>query len=210
MAEARVRLGFRNATDAQIVAMADAVVAGMTNNIAFPQPSVDLATLEAALDQFKNAIATQAAGGRAATAHKYQRREALMRLLRKLAHYVEGNCDNDLSVLMSSGFAAKSMNRAQSACPKAVIVRVKNGRATELLVKVSAIANAKCYEIRCAALAEDGTPGRWQNSGLFTNSRIMTVSGLTPGKMYAFQARAVGGATGYGDWSDTVSHRCSA
>ena len=36
MAEARVRLGFRNATDAQIVAMADAVVAGMTNNIAFP------------------------------------------------------------------------------------------------------------------------------------------------------------------------------
>jgi len=157
MAEARVRLGFRNATDAQIVAMADAVVAGMTNNIAFPQPSVDLATLETALDQFKNAIATQAAGGRAATAHKYQRREALMRLLRKLAHYVEGNCDNDLSVLMSSGFAAKSMNRAQSACPKAVIVRVKNGRATELLVKVSAIANAKCYEIRCAALAEDGT-----------------------------------------------------
>ena len=55
MAEARVRLGFRNATDAQIVAMADAVVAGMTNNMAFPQPSVDLATLE--------------------TAHKYQRRE---------------------------------------------------------------------------------------------------------------------------------------
>jgi 3-deoxy-D-arabino-heptulosonate 7-phosphate (DAHP) synthase len=45
MAEARVRLGFRNATDGQIVAMADAVLAGMTNNAAFPKPPADLATL---------------------------------------------------------------------------------------------------------------------------------------------------------------------
>ncbi len=34
----------------------------------------------------------------------------------------------------------------------------------------------------------------------------MPVSGLTPGGMYLFQVRAVGGSTGYSDWSDPVSH----
>jgi hypothetical protein len=208
MAEARVRLGFRNATDGQIVAMADAVLAGMTNNAAFPKPPADLATLRTALDEFNNSIAAQAAGGPAATALKYQRREAVLQLVRKIAHYVEENCNNDLSMLLSSGLTAKSMNRAPSECPKAVILGVKRGRTTELLIKVRAIPNAQVYEVRCAALAEDGTPGPWQESGFFTNWRIIPISGLTPGKMYNVQARAIGGATGYGDWSDPVSHMC--
>ncbi|MGH7976559.1 MAG: fibronectin type III domain-containing protein [Limisphaerales bacterium] len=29
---------------------------------------------------------------------------------------------------------------------------------------------------------------------------------LTPGAMYSVQVRAVGGSTGYSDWSDPVSH----
>lgn len=45
-----------------------------------------------------------------------------------------------------------------------------------------------------------------QNGGLFTNSRNMPINALTPGGNYQFQVRAVGGSTGYSDWSDPVSH----
>jgi len=86
MAEVRVRLGFRNASAQRIVTMTEAVIAGMTNNPAYPHPSVELPTLEAALDRVKNAIAMQQSGGRAATAHKHNQLNALMRLLRKQAH----------------------------------------------------------------------------------------------------------------------------
>ena len=46
----------------------------------------------------------------------------------------------------------------------------------------------------------------WQSGGLFTNSRSIPVNGLTPGANYNFQVRAIGGATGYSDWSDPVGH----
>jgi len=74
------------------------------------------------------------------------------------------------------------------------------------LVKVKPIANAKCYEVRYAALGAGGAPGPWQSGGLFTNSRSMPLNGLTPGTNYSLDVRAVGGSTGYSDWSDPVSH----
>jgi chitodextrinase len=48
-------------------------------------------------------------------------------------------------------------------------------------------------------------PGAWQSAGLFTHSRSMTVAGLVPGTTYSFQVRAIGGSTGYSDWSNPVS-----
>ena len=85
-------------------------------------------------------------------------------------------------------------------------VTVDNGNTGQLLVKVKPIANAKCYEVRYAALGAGGAPGPWQSGGLFTNSRSMPLNGLTPGTNYSLDVRAVGGSTGYSDWSDPVSH----
>jgi chitodextrinase len=51
--------------------------------------------------------------------------------------------------------------------------------------------------------------GPWQAAGVFTNSRSMTVDGLTPGTTYMFQARAVGGSTRYSDWSNPVLRMCA-
>jgi chitodextrinase len=71
------------------------------------------------------------------------------------------------------------------------------------------IARAKCYEVRPAAVGAGNVPGPWQTAGLFTNSRSMTVAGLVPGTTYSFQVRAVGGSTGYSDWSNPVSRMCA-
>jgi hypothetical protein len=68
------------------------------------------------------------------------------------------------------------------------------------------VANAKTYEGRYALGPAGGMQGRWRSAGLFTNSRAMPVNGLTPGANYVFQFRAIGGSTGYSDWSDPVGH----
>jgi hypothetical protein len=44
---------------------------------------------------------------------------------------------------------------------------------------------------------------------MFTNSRLMTIDGLSPGKKYMFQVRAIGGSTRYSDWSNPVSRMCA-
>ena len=99
-----------------------------------------------------------------------------------------------------------STSRAQSPLAAPAIVSLDNGNTGQLLVKVTPIANAKCYEVRYAAIAAGGVPGPWQSGGLFTNSRSMPLNGLIPGTSYSVQVRAVGGSTGYSDWSDPVSH----
>jgi hypothetical protein len=46
----------------------------------------------------------------------------------------------------------------------------------------------------------------WELAGIFTQARSITVDGRIPGTVYDVQARAIGGSTGYSDWSDPVSH----
>jgi hypothetical protein len=52
-------------------------------------------------------------------------------------------------------------------------------------------------------------PGPWQAAGLFTSSRSISINGLTPGTTYVLQVRAIGGSTGYSDWSNPVSRMCA-
>jgi hypothetical protein len=189
--------------------MAGAIITGLTNNPAFPAPTVDLKAVQDAVDGLNAALAAQPHGGTAATAEKNNKKEALIVLLRKLKHYVEDNCNNDLAVLLSSGFQAASSDRNRLPLANPAILGVDFGNSTELVLKVSPIARAKCYEVRSAPVGADSVPGSWQAAGLFTSSKSMTVSGLAPGKTYTFQVRAVGGSTRYSDWSNPVSRMCA-
>jgi hypothetical protein len=46
----------------------------------------------------------------------------------------------------------------------------------------------------------------WQVGGTSTQARKIVVTNLTLGTNYTFKVRAIGGSTGYSDWSDPVSH----
>ena len=206
MSQLRVLLGFTNAPDHNVEETTLSVLDNLYGNAAYPAPPVTQAALQAALDALTAAIAAQAQGGTAATADKNNARDALVALLRQLAGYVQEKCDNNMATLLSSGFDAVSTNRASTPLPPPAIRDILNGNSGQLLVRVGAIANAKCYEGRFAVVGPGGTPGPWQSAGLFTNSRSMAVGGLTPGTMYTFQFRAIGGSTGYSDWSDPSGH----
>jgi len=62
--------------------MTETVIQWMTDNLAFRKPAVDLVTLRAGLDDFKEAIAAQPNRGKAGTAVKYQKRARLQFLWR--------------------------------------------------------------------------------------------------------------------------------
>jgi hypothetical protein len=200
MPQLRVLLGFASAADHSLDETK------LYGNAAYTTPPVTLVALQAALAAFTAAIATAAQGGPADTADKNSKRDDLIDLLRQLAGYVQTNCNNDLATLLSSGFDAVSTNHASSPLAAPTIKDIANGNSGQLVVRVGPIANAKCYEVRYALIGSGGAPGPLQNGGLFTNSRNMPINGLTPGGNYQFQVRAVGGSTGYSDWSDPVSH----
>ena len=204
----RIADGLLTQSAERLITTAGVIITGMTGNPAYPSPPVDLKTVQAAVDDLNAALAAQLNGGRAATAEKNNKKAALIGLLRRLRYYVEDNCGNDLSVLLSSGFQAAVTTRVRSPLENPSILNVGFGNSTELVLKVTPIAHAKCYEVRSAAVCAENTPGPWQTVGMFTNSRSMTIDGLTPGTTYMFQVRAIGGSTRYSDWSNPVSRMC--
>jgi hypothetical protein len=205
----RIADGLRTQSAERLITTAGAIINGLTGNPSFPSPPVDMKTLQAAVDDLNAALAAQPQGGSSATAEKNNKKEALIALLRRLRHYVDENCGNDLSVLLSSGFQAAVTTRTRLPLANPSILNVGLGNSTELVLKVTPIAHAKCYEVRMAVVGAGNTPGPWQSAGLFTNSRSMTINGLTPGTTYMFQVRAAGGSTRYSDWSNPVSRMCA-
>jgi hypothetical protein len=161
-----------------------------------------LADIEAAVNDLSAKLAAAAMGGRADTAAKNNSREVLIASLRRLAVYVQLNCGNSVSTLLSSGFEAASTNRSQSQldAPEGLTVRI--GSSGQLIASVKRVRNRALYEGRIKP-----EEGDWLPSAFSRDSRRISFDGLTPGAMYIIQVRALGGATGKSEWTDQVFHR---
>lgn len=197
----RVSLGFAQLPDADLSDFATTVVTKLTNNTSYPTPAVPLATITTDNNTFVAAMAAAAQGGTQLTAAKNAAREALMELLRSQAAYVLSTAQNDLEVILSSGFEVNKTDRTRRPLTKPAITNIDNFASTQLMVRMSPVDNARSYEVRTRVGSAE-----WQNAGVFTKSRGVLLDNLTPGATYDVQARAVGGTTGYSDWSDPVSH----
>ena len=160
-----------------------------------------LAALTSAKNDFAGKVAATAEGGPASTAAKNESRAVLIDLLYQEAQYVQLTANNDLAVLLSSGFLAMNTNRASTPLEKPATIGVRNGSSGELVAKIPPVKNTSLYEIRAMP---DG--GDWLPSMYSGDSRNISITGLTPGTKYTIQVRALGGSTGQGDWSDPVQH----
>jgi hypothetical protein len=205
----RVSLDFANSTDDKLENTAKAVDIHLYATPNFPAVPVTQAVLEAAVTAFADARAAQKQGGTLATAVKNNRREELIALLQQLAFYVQVTSANDLAILLSSGFEPVSTNRTQTQLDTPAVIRITSGMSGQLLATLSAVKNSRCVELQMAEIKPDGSPATFTSVGLFTNSRNIPADNLVPGKLYAFQGRAIGGLTGYSDWSDVVTHRAA-
>lgn len=202
----RVLMDFVSMPDSELQDFTDSVLSRMTGNAAFPTPPVALTLVATQNTTFSDALAVHADGGKAATSAKNDARAVLVDSLRQNALYVQTMSDNNLTTLLSSGYHAASTSHAQQPLDKPQIITLTNGNTGQLLLRVKTVTNARSYEVRYAVIGAGGSPGPWQSAGVFTNSRSMPIDDLTPGTMYTVEVRAVGGSTGYSDWSDPSSH----
>ena len=130
-------------------------------------------------------------------------------MLKELALYVQVASANNLAQLLATGFDAVSLNRTQYPLSKPAILRVMSGMSGEALVTLSTETIARGCEIRVAEIGADGAPGSFRPAVFSTSSRNIAIEALTPGKLFAYQGRTVGGSTTYSDWSDQIVHRAA-
>jgi hypothetical protein len=196
----KVALGYNKYPDAVVSEITTAIITEMTGNPAFPNPTIPLTDVASLQTTFSNDMAAAANGGTQLTAKKNQSRAALLNALDANAMYVQAIARFDLAMLLSSGYQAVSTNRAQTQLDIPAIVSIGNEMTGQFAVSLQPVNNARAYEVQY----KNGAG--WLPAGTFTQARKIVVPNLTPGTTYSVQARAVGGSTGYSDWSDPVSH----
>jgi hypothetical protein len=196
----RVSYGFVKLSDNSLIGFTLNVETGLTGNTAFPTPPVAVSALATGREDFMAALDATHNGGPVQTVEKNDAREALLDLLRQDASYVQTRASKDLAALLSSGYNAVSTNRAPSPLPKAVIASLLNENPGMLVLNIQPMVNARSWEVQL----KNGT-GSFALFGVFGYTRRITIPALTPGEGYTVQLRAVGGSTGYSDWSDAVT-----
>ncbi len=201
--------GYNKMLDAEIVARATAVANGMNDNPNFTTPPIDLPTLRMTIDNFSALVADSLDGSRKVISEKNKQRGALIKMLRLLARYVEFHCDDNLATFKSSGFEPLLTIRTPRPHLSPNIRRIEHGtNSGQLVFRLKALAKALSYELRYGPAVNGNTPDTWTAQLVTRVKAPITIDGLTPGTIYAFQMRTMEIA-GYTDWSDSVTFMCT-
>jgi len=190
------------------VSLATAVYTGLDGNEDLPHPPIDLSVFKAAIDSYSTRIVDSLDGGKKALGLRDQQGEVLIKMLRQLAHYVEANCKDDITIFRSSGFEPVSSTRTATQPLSQRIRKITPGGKTgEMLISIVRDPEAFSYELRWTPTGNGATTEAWSHQGVPMARPPVVVGSLTPGTPYAFQVRALT-ASGYTDWSDPVTRIC--
>ena len=200
MPNIRTNRKFATLPDTDLSRFSGTVIDGLTSNTQYPTPPETPASLTSKKTAFDQAVIKAARGGSLATAQKNAARAALIHALTKDASYVDINCDEDLSLLLSSGYEPVSTNRAQRMLNPPQVIAVEAVQSGELRARIKADPNSKSFVGRIKATGSEFGP-----SISFKNSRSIIFKGLTAGLTYVFERMAIGGSTGQSDWSDPAT-----
>jgi hypothetical protein len=107
-----------------------------------------LTNLETARSDFEAKIAEATNGGPPAMAVKNDARAGLLGMLRQLASYLQMNCNNDMAILLGSGFQAMSTNRIKVPLEQPIGLVLQNGTSGQLVGSVKPVKNTSLYEGR--------------------------------------------------------------
>jgi hypothetical protein len=171
-----------------------------------PAYPVDQATLKAANDTLLSAITAAAGGGKQAITAKNHAKDAVVLLLDQLATYVSVNSKGDMNAFMSSGFTPKSTAKTKTPPVSETIKKIVPAPITgQMLIYLMKFAGAFSYQIQWGVPGPGGAlPTTWSNMPVPDLKAPATITGLTPGTTYVFQARAVTRG-GYSNWGDPIA-----
>lgn len=200
---------YSNMANSEIVNRASAAYTGLNGNVNFTNLPVALTDFKAQIDSVTVLMAQAIDGGKKIVAEMRKQVRALIKMMRALGRHVELNCKDDESIFKSSGFEAVSTTKTAPAALTEKIRSVAHGTVSgEIVLKLKAVAKAGSYDLRFGPSASGGLPTTWTTKSTTSVKAPIIIDGLTPGTIYAFEARVLVGSQ-FTDWSDPVTFMCT-
>ncbi len=206
----RAALGLTKMLDGVVLSRLKSSLKGLREHAGiYNNPSVDLATHSAAINDYEQSVIAALDGSKTAAEEKKKRRKTVLQMYALLARYVETNCNEDMATFTLSGFQALQSTRIVAPPVSEAIRKVVQGaNSGQINVKLMRNKAARSYEFRWAPVPPDGVPTAWVYQAVTLVQTATAISGLTPGTTYAFQAHALLDS-GFTEWSDSVTLMCT-
>jgi hypothetical protein len=206
----RVFIGVSALKDGALGPILDSSVKGLAANAAiYNRLPVDLPVYQQAVATYEGSIPAALDGSKTAVAQKQNLRFAAIRMYVEIAHYVAANCNDDIATFLLSGFQPVPITRNLTPPVSESIRKAEPGaNSGQIAVTLMRYPGAASYDLRWAPVTAGGIPSAWVSHSIVGIRSATTISGLTPGTVYAFQARALT-KTGFTDWSDSVTRMCT-
>jgi hypothetical protein len=177
---------------------ARSIIIAMTANPNFTTPFPALAEIVAALDDLEAKIAAAAGRDKTAIAVRNTAWGTAKSLIRQLANYVQMHCQNDLGILLSSGFTTTKIPTPVGALPAPQNPRITRTDMTgQVLFRFDRVYGADGgYLVQIAT----DPAGPYVDYVTSSKSRVL-INDRTPLTTVWARARATG-AAGVGPWSE--------
>jgi len=169
--------------------------------VKFPNLPVAPTVIKTLSDDLSAKQAAIITGGTVEYAARDNAFNALAAALDSDADAVEMVVQNNMEMLLATGYLPASTNHTSSPLDDTAIVGLLNNGATQVLLRLQSVVNAKSYQVQ----TNTNGNGTWTEAGIYTQARRIVLTNLTPGTVYSVRARAIGGSTGYSDWSKAAS-----
>jgi hypothetical protein len=185
----RILFKFRRYADGVMLVFGKTVLLNLTSNTFYPATTPTLATIQAAINAYDDALAAAKEGGKGNIAAKNARKQDLIDLLVDLAYDLM-KTDSSLEALSTTAFP---LNKDQQPSPPLgvpVIKKVENGESLgQLIVTVKSLPGARTYlyEYTPEPLTPDSVWASHSNTSIKG-----IISGLVSGKKYWCRVTAFG------------------
>ena len=198
-----VSLAFAEYKDFALGSFGLGIHKGVSDNaLLFPELPVSAAKLLTDLTDFQTKLSISLKGSVGQTDDKNLARELLISDLRQIAAYVESVAKGNADTIRAAGFLVVTHSHNPSTqLDRPTILSITAFITTKLKIHGSSVRNAHGFELQYRI----GT-GEWQPLTPYPNPRAMVMDNTIPGTLYEFRLRAIGGSTGFSDWSDSVKH----
>ena len=201
MKKTKVTLPLTRLSDAELELRTLGIIAAMTGNAEFSEPSPSLADLSNSLKLFSDALVLSLTKDQTKVAIKNKLRVNLAFQLTKLSSYVNFIAQGDRAILSGSGFSLSAETGASKALAQPGSFTVAVGsRSGAALARVNPVANAKAYLFRwgVAPVVNDN----WFNA--IHSKSSFSITGLVPGTTYSFQI-GIAGSKGQTVYTDIIT-----
>ena len=200
MRKLKIVTGLTGLSDVEISGEAEVITSRMDGNTNFQTPYPTIANIITLNSNYSDAIVKAEHGNLSDTAHKNELREALINALNALAVWVELNCQDNETILLTSGFQLRSpveRNRQPLAPDQVKLIDgIQSGEVVLALKKpLYAIAFIARYTYDMAG-------GIWINTEPFTTSKY-TIRGLEVGRDVWAQVKSINN-NGISVWGQPV------